>query len=168
MSTTRKGAPKDESAVPPAADSSEAPIPPATPQPAEGPATTPEQPATPPERPATEPSDGEKPPAERLDDAAPRRAGVELSKRTDGDEKDPAAAVDFAPAAPITRYVLEKKVPIRAGGYVCTERGWEADPEQAAPSTPPVVEPGQVEQSEKTVRDEQARQRRAAEQNKKG
>jgi len=134
---------KDEAATPPAAPSEG----PATPP--EQPATPPEQPATPPEQPATPPSDGEKPPAER----------VEMSKDVTGDAPPPGA-VRFAP---VERYVLEEKVPVRAGGYVCTDHGWVLDPEAEQPTGPGVVDPVQVEQAEKTVRAEKANQTKLAE-----
>lgn len=86
--------------------------------PAEGSATPPEQPATPPHQPATPPSDGEKSPDER----------VALSKATEGDASAPGE-VKFAP---VTKYVLEEKVPVRAGGHILTERGWEIDPDATA------------------------------------
>jgi hypothetical protein len=120
MAARDKRASEDEAAAPTAVASSEAPDTQSVP--AEGPATPPEQPATPPEQPATPPSDGEKPPEERADD-------VELSKDVTGDAPAPDGAVRFAP---VERYVLDRKEPIRAGGYVCAAgHGWVLDPDSA-------------------------------------
>lgn len=142
MAAKNTGPAKGEAAAPPAVSP-------------EGPATPPGQPATPPEQPATPPSDGEKPPAER----------VELSKDVTGDQPAPDGEVRFAP---VERYVLEEKVPVRAGGYVLTDRGWVPDPDAERPAASGVGDPEQAEQAERTVRAEQSRQVKAAERNKKG
>ena len=110
--TPKRPSSKDEAAAPPAVSS-------------EGPATPPEKPATPPEAPATPPSDGERSPEDRAGD-------VELSKSVTGDQPAPDGEVRFAP---VERYVLDRKEPIRAGGYVCTDHGWVLDPDGAPDST---------------------------------
>lgn len=149
--TTRKGAPKDGAVTALHAAA-----------PSEGPATPPAQPATPPEQPATPPSDGERSPEGRANDR------LELSKDTAGDEVDPATAVFLGSDTPVTRYVLDKPEPLRAGGHLLTERGWVIDPDATPPTGPGVVDPEQVERAEKTVRAETARQSKLADQNKKG
>lgn len=74
----------------------------------------------------------EGPATESPTDVQSAGAPVELSKRVDGDEPDPAAEVQLAQSSetkpsPVKRYQAPRKALYRAGGHVLTERGWELD-----------------------------------------